>query len=65
MASACGLDALPTDCLAHILGHLPLRDALTCQCASKRFALAAALPVAWERRLEKVYDLRLQVISDT
>ena len=60
-ASKATLDALPTECLAHVLSHLGLRDAAAAVCASKRFSNAAALPVAWEPRLARVYDLRLQV----
>ena len=61
--SAATLDALPTDCLAHVLSHLALRDAAAAMCASKRFLTAAASPVAWVPRLACVYDLRLQVSS--
>jgi F-box domain len=60
-ASKAGLDALPTECLAQVLSHLGLRDAAAAVCASKRFLSATELPVAWEPRLARVYDLRLQV----
>lgn len=60
-ACTTNLDALPTECLAHVLSHLQLRDTAACVCASRLFLQAAALPVAWERRLARVFDLRLQV----
>lgn len=56
------LDALPTECLALVLSHLQLRDTAACVCATKRFLQASALPTAWEQRLARVYDLRLQVM---
>jgi len=58
------LDALPTECLAVVLGHLPdARDVAACQCASKRLRMAADMPIAWQRRLDDQFDIRLQVRS--
>ena len=60
-ASATHIDALPTDCLAHILGQLlDVRDVAAAQRASKRFVEAAKLPVAWQQRLATLFDVQLQ-----